>query len=196
MVEARGLLSLAVGMALSGPTQGATAASAYRSAWALDGGKRRQRPRQTLWRTQCSPRPNSSIAVSDQVSRVSDLAKWLRQLAGRAETSMRRLASALGRSPSGVHEELRRLVASGLISVARAARAVRAGRRVLSIIEPLRLTSAYAAVALPAPPSRRASQNARRVDLAEDVDRAEAPEPATGKFELVSNGGFDGGSPT
>jgi hypothetical protein len=31
---------------------------------------------------------------------------------------MRRLASALGRSPSGVHEELRRLVASGLISAA------------------------------------------------------------------------------
>jgi DNA-binding Lrp family transcriptional regulator len=29
---------------------------------------------------------------------------------------MRRLASALGRSPSGVHEELRRLVASGLIT--------------------------------------------------------------------------------
>ena len=31
---------------------------------------------------------------------------------------MRRLASALGRSPSGVHEELRRLVASGLITAA------------------------------------------------------------------------------
>ena len=41
---------------------------------------------------------------------------WLRLQGGRAETSMRRLASELGRSPSGVHEGLRRLVASGLIT--------------------------------------------------------------------------------
>ena len=48
--------------------------------------------------------------------RPSELTAWLRLQGGRAETSMRRLASALGRSPSGVHEELRRLVASGMIT--------------------------------------------------------------------------------
>src|SRR5262249_49775374 len=48
----------------------------------------------------------------------SDVMGWLRSQGGRAETSMRRLANALGRSPSGVHDELRRLVASGLIVAA------------------------------------------------------------------------------
>jgi predicted transcriptional regulator len=47
-----------------------------------------------------------------------DVMAWLRLQGGRAETSMRRLANALGRSPSGVHEEIRRLVASGLIIAA------------------------------------------------------------------------------
>lgn len=116
--------------------------------------------------TQRSPRPNSSIAVSDQVSgsstiRVSDLAKWLRPRAGRAETSMRRLASALGRSPSVVHEELRRLVACGLISVARGPRGT---GRPPSIEHNRTIATDFGICGGAAPPSRRASQNPRRVD--------------------------------
>jgi predicted transcriptional regulator len=42
---------------------------------------------------------------------------WLAARGGRAQTSMRRLAREIGRSPSGVHDEIGRLVASGAITV-------------------------------------------------------------------------------
>jgi hypothetical protein len=61
-------------------------------------------------------RPAEPVRPSTLRALASGLIEWLRLHGGRAETSMRRLASAIGRSPSGVHEELRRLVASGAIS--------------------------------------------------------------------------------
>jgi hypothetical protein len=130
MVEFGGGLSLAIGMALSGPVREATAAPASAPsvqpiqpdrppALKLDA------PARTLPDTstehQTTLRPVASVRrpeVSCGVPATSDLTKWLRQQGGRAETSMRRLASVLGRSPSGVHEELRRLVASGVLIAA------------------------------------------------------------------------------
>jgi hypothetical protein len=120
MVEVGGGLSLAVGMALSSSAREATAASS--DTLNIEG------------QTARTPPANAPDALANAVSiraeqqcpvvsgatttRASDLAAWLRQQGGRAETSMRRLAAALGRSPSGVHEELCRLVASGLITAA------------------------------------------------------------------------------
>src|SRR5262249_8964667 len=68
-----------------------------------------------------TPPDNTSVhrvGPSFAAPTTSDLTRWLRQQGGRAETSMRRLASALGRSPSRVHEEPRLLVASGVPLVA------------------------------------------------------------------------------
>jgi hypothetical protein len=50
------------------------------------------------------------------VVRPSGVSDWLMQPGGRAETSMRRLADVLGRCPSGVHDELRRLAAAGVLT--------------------------------------------------------------------------------
>jgi hypothetical protein len=61
-----------------------------------------------------SVRPERTRPVT--VVRPSRVITWLEQHGGRAETSMRRLANAIGRSPSGVHEELRRLVACGRVT--------------------------------------------------------------------------------
>jgi hypothetical protein len=44
-----------------------------------------------------------------------DLAAWLRGKGGTAQTSMRRLGRELGRSPAGVHVEVRRLAAAGVL---------------------------------------------------------------------------------
>ena len=47
----------------------------------------------------------------------SDVADWLRAHGGQARTTMRKLASDLfGRSPSGVHDAVRRAVAAGLLT--------------------------------------------------------------------------------
>jgi hypothetical protein len=118
MIEVGGGLSLAVGMALSGPPARSTAAQV---APASLGPGQQKAPPDGLANAVSDCAEQQRPAMSDQVSgactsRVSDLTAWLREQGGRAETSMRRLASALGRSPSGVHEELRRLVASGLIT--------------------------------------------------------------------------------
>ena len=52
------------------------------------------------------------------VVRTSDVTDWLRACGGQARTTMRKLASDLGRSPSGVHDAVRRAVLAGtLISV-------------------------------------------------------------------------------
>jgi predicted transcriptional regulator len=45
-----------------------------------------------------------------------DLTGWLRAKGGRASTSMRRLALELGRSPAGVHVEIGRLAALGVLT--------------------------------------------------------------------------------
>jgi hypothetical protein len=131
MVEVGGGLSLAIGMALSGPPGGTTAAPA--SAASVETGQSETppaHPPQALANAVSALAEPQRLAVSKQVSgaaatRTSDLAAWLRQHGGLADTSMRRLASALGRSPSGVHEELRRLVASGLITAASGPRGTR-----------------------------------------------------------------------
>lgn len=121
MIESGGGLSLAIGMALSGPPARAPEARPDSPA--------------TEARTDRTPPANAQDAPADTASgqaehsrtppvvqrpalavQPSELTAWLRLQGGRAETSMRRLASVLGRSPSGVHEELRRLVASGLIT--------------------------------------------------------------------------------
>jgi hypothetical protein len=131
MVEVGGGLSLAIGMALSGTPGSAAAVPA--SAASVEPGQPETPPANmraplasavsVLVKQQCP-------AISEQLSgaaatRVSDLVAWLRHQGGQAETSMRRLASALGRSPSGVHEELRRLVASGMITAASGPRGTR-----------------------------------------------------------------------
>jgi hypothetical protein len=106
MIEAGGGLSLAVGMAVSGPSRGFTAAPA--SAVSTEPGQPRTPPADAPDTT--SVRPEHSLP--------SGLVGWLQQQGGRAETSMRRLADTLGRSRSSVHDELQRLVASGLIAAA------------------------------------------------------------------------------
>jgi len=47
-----------------------------------------------------------------------DLTAWLRAKGGAAQTSMRRLALELGRSPAGVHVEIGRLAAAGVLTAA------------------------------------------------------------------------------
>jgi hypothetical protein len=123
MIEVGGGLSLAVGMALSGPpgrTTEVSADTADGEAWTA----------RTLSASVPDALPDtapgqpghSRPVIPDRCPastvQPSDLTQWLRLQGGRAETSMRRLASALGRSRSGVHEELRRLVASGLVTAA------------------------------------------------------------------------------
>jgi hypothetical protein len=124
MVEVGGGLSLAVGMALSGPPGSVTAAPA--SAVSVEPGQPKTTPAHvpdaladavSVRAGQLRPLVSREV-LGANTTRGPDLAMWLRQQGGQAETSMRRLASALGRSPSGVHEELRRLVASGVITAA------------------------------------------------------------------------------
>jgi hypothetical protein len=112
MIEAGGGLSLAVGMALTGLARGSTAAPA--STASTEPGEPRTPP---------ADAPNAASVHPERpcpssVLRPSDVVGWLRQHGGRVETSMRRLADALGRSRSSVHDELQRLVASGLIAAA------------------------------------------------------------------------------
>jgi hypothetical protein len=68
-------------------------------------------------RTPEYPRTNTRPPRPITVRPPSGVVEWLAQQGGRAETSRRRLATALGRSPSGVHDELHRLVASGAITM-------------------------------------------------------------------------------
>jgi hypothetical protein len=120
MIEAGGGLSLAIGMALAGPSGGPTAVPASRPT------EQPERPRtppaaapdavanalDTLAVRPERTRPATVVHPSGEAS----VAAWLRSQGGRAETSMRRLANTLGRSPSGVHDELRRMVAAGLLT--------------------------------------------------------------------------------
>jgi len=112
MIEAGGGLSLALGMALSGPTKGRTREPKV---------GRCAEPEH--FRT---PLPNApavqperpTSTVQPPRDRPSDVVEWLAQQGGRAETSRRRLAAALGRSASAVHDDLRPLAAAGAITMA------------------------------------------------------------------------------
>ncbi len=128
MIEAGGGLSLALGMALQAspetrPRRSCDAASPAPEhpgrppERPLDAGDRRSGH---IERTPRTPRPSVPVQVSagrPRVAHATDVTEWLALQGGRAETSMRRLASVLGRSPSGVHDELRRLAASGAITM-------------------------------------------------------------------------------
>jgi hypothetical protein len=115
MVETGGGLSLAIGVAFTSTTR--TPSGPVNAASVQFEQSR------TPW-TGAVQTPSYAASVRTEhrhpttVVRPSDVMAWLRSHGGRAETSMRRLANALGRSPSGVHDELRRLVASGLVTAA------------------------------------------------------------------------------
>jgi hypothetical protein len=100
MIEAGGGLALALGLALN-PT-------APRAAEHVGGHPR-------------TPEQNSHAAAASAVRpltvRPSTVADWLTMQGGRAQTSMRRLAVEIGRSPSAVHGELRRLVPAGTVTM-------------------------------------------------------------------------------
>ena len=105
-------LSLAVGMALSGPPGGSTEARA--SPASTDMGQSGTVP---------ADAPHSQVDAALRthpvtVFRASDLLGWLQQHGGRADTSMRRLGDALGCSSSRAHNEVRRLVNTGKITAA------------------------------------------------------------------------------
>jgi hypothetical protein len=117
MIEAGGGVSLALGIALS-------AAPAGRTGTPVDAAV--SEPEQPK-----TPPMDALVdtldAASVQPSRTSrhqcppgvhagDLTAWLRAKGGAAQTSMRRLALELGRSPDGVHVEIGRLAAAGLLT--------------------------------------------------------------------------------
>ena len=121
MIEAGGGLSLAIGMALTGPAGGPTEAPTSKPD--VQAEQPRTQPAAAPDAVATTPdtlavrpertRPATVVRPSGEAS----VAAWLRSQGGQAETSMRRLANTLGRSPSGVHNELRRMVASGLLTV-------------------------------------------------------------------------------
>jgi len=108
MIEAGGGLALALGLALTSTTRTPAEQSAERS--------RTHTPDTPNTPTEQSER--SVSAVRPAAIRPSTVADWLAMQGGKAQTSMRRLAVEIGRSPSAVHDELRRLVASGVIALA------------------------------------------------------------------------------
>jgi hypothetical protein len=120
VIEMGGGLALAVGMALSEAGRG---------------GQRANDSVQTP-KTAHEPPVNASVDAVDACAQLSrqarpgvqtaglerDIAFWLRAKGGRARTSMRRLASELGRSHAGVHIEVGRLVAAGVLTALPSAR--------------------------------------------------------------------------
>jgi hypothetical protein len=116
MIEAGGGLSLALGLALSIPLPDRREAEPDGRCTASEPHRTPQPNRPNAQVNTPTERPTTLDALPITVMPSSRVVEWLAQQGGRAETSRRRLATALGRSPSGVHEELRRLVASGLIT--------------------------------------------------------------------------------
>ena len=122
MIEAGGGLSLALGMALSAPP---VAPAEARMDVKCSASEHRRTPQHNAPNAQAhtpTGRPNTAGRTPDHpcplaVRPASGVVEWLAQQGGRAETSRRRLATALGRSPSAVHDELRRLAASGTITM-------------------------------------------------------------------------------
>jgi hypothetical protein len=106
VIEAGGGLSLAIGMTLNRTP----VVSEQKSSSTIE---------QPEWRHADAPDTSPDTAckqIEQTIVRPGSVVEWLQQQGGRAETSMRRLADAVGRSPSGVHDELRRLVSYGLIT--------------------------------------------------------------------------------
>jgi hypothetical protein len=124
MIETGGGLSLAVGMALSGPAGERTAAPSDSPAGHSD--QRRTPPAATLTGFPDSPAKVSGPAVTSRTVRpavasggeASDVVAWLAASGGRAE-GVRRMAEALGRPRSTVSDECRRLRQAGQITMAR-----------------------------------------------------------------------------
>ena len=120
MIEAGGGLSLALGMALSAPLAASTDAQRDGRCSAPEHPRTPQHNAPNAQAHTPIERSNTAERTPDHalpmaVRPASGVAEWLAQQGGRAETSRRRLATALGRSPSAVHDELRRLAASGAI---------------------------------------------------------------------------------
>jgi hypothetical protein len=148
MIEAGGGLSLALGLALQAPPAGARAASVQgapdepgrlrtRPASVLDTpaehpntaersplsranspDRAPERSAEHLSPAERSPERFPEHRRALAVRPVSGLVEWLAQQGGKAQTSQRALARALGRSPSAVHDELHRLAAAGLLTMA------------------------------------------------------------------------------
>jgi hypothetical protein len=107
MIEAGGGLALALGLALT-PT---TRTPAEHPA----GHSRTPAPDTPDASTEQPERPVSG--VRSPAVRSTTVADWLALAGGRAQTSIRRLAAEIGRSPSAVHDELRKLSAAGVIAI-------------------------------------------------------------------------------
>ena len=74
---------------------------------------------------QCDPTVQPSrqpVPLVQTPNADADLAGWLRSKGGRVNTSMRRLARELGRSAAGVHIEVGRLAAAGVLTASPSAR--------------------------------------------------------------------------
>jgi hypothetical protein len=100
MIEAGGGLALALGLALTPTTQRTDEHPAEHS------------------RTPDTDTPNTTASGVRPVNvRPSTVADWLALQGGKAQTSMRRLAAEIGRSPSAIHDELRKLSAAGVIAI-------------------------------------------------------------------------------
>ena len=117
MIEAGGGLSLALGMALGAAPAGRTETPVDA---AVSEPKRPQTPpMDALVDAPASASVQPSIASRHQCPpgvHAGDLTAWLRAKGGAAQTSMRRLALELGRSPAGVHVEIGRLAAAGVLT--------------------------------------------------------------------------------
>jgi len=127
MIEAGGGLSLALGMALSAPSVARREARVYGRCAEPEHPRTPQPNTPNAHAHTPTGHPNTAERTPDHrrptaVRPASGVTEWLAQQGGRAETSRRRLATALGRSPSSVHDELRRLAASGAITMTAGAR--------------------------------------------------------------------------
>lgn len=108
MIEAGGGLCLALAMALS----------------SVPNASKRQPDTQERGETGTIT-PGITAAPAAQATDRSPVLAWLEAQGGRADTSTRRLGAALGRTPSSVHGELKRLVAAGSIAMAAGAKGTR-----------------------------------------------------------------------
>jgi hypothetical protein len=119
MIESGGGLALALGMTLSGPNRlqsPPVPATTILHAADTTLAKPTTDTRTTPDAASLRPVVRIERTRSASAEHVSDVSAWLMTRGGKSATSMRRLASDLGRSPSGVHDAVRRMVASGMLS--------------------------------------------------------------------------------
>jgi len=122
MIEAGGGLSLALGLALSGPPE--ARGEARNDKCAEPEHSRTPQPNTASAQgLTLAERPNTLDRTPDRSPPITvrpppgGVIEWLTRQGGKANTSRRRLATALGRSPSAVHDELHRLAACGAITM-------------------------------------------------------------------------------